>query len=102
MKKYSIRNVTAVVLVLFFVLASPVCAGMLEPNAENAQNASAGEIVADFLLIRPTMLVITTIGAGALIVSSPFTLIGGNWTRSAEVLFIDPAMYTFGYPLGSY
>ena len=102
MKKYFIRSVTVVVLVVCFMWVSPVCGGMLEPNAENAQNASAGEIAADFLLIRPIMLGITVIGAGVFIVTSPFTLIGRNFTRSAKVMVGEPAMYTFGYPLGSY
>ena len=102
MKKYSIRSVTAVVLVVCFVLASPVYGRMLDPDAERAQKASAGEIAGDILLIRPIMLGITIIGAGVFIVTSPFTLIGQNFTHSAKVMVGDPAMYTFGYPLGSY
>jgi len=102
MKKYFIRSVTAVVLVVCFLAASPVYGGMLDPDAERAQQASAGEIAGDFLLIRPIMLGITVIGAGVFIVTSPFTLIGRNFTRSAKVMVGEPATYTFGYPLGSY
>jgi hypothetical protein len=102
MKKYFIRYVVAVVLVVCFLAASPVYGRMLEPDAERAQSASAGEIVGDFLLIRPIMLGATIIGAGVFIVSSPFTLIGRNFTQSAKVLVAEPAMCTFGYPLGSY
>jgi hypothetical protein len=93
---------TAAVLVMCFMLVSPASGGMLKPDAERAQHASAGEIVGDLLVIRPIMLGITFIGTGLWIVSAPFTLMGQNFRRSGEVLFIEPAMYTFGYPLGSY
>ena len=102
MKKNYFRSAVATVLVLFFAAASPVNGGMLKPDAERAQHATAGEIVGDLLIIRPIMLGITFIGTGLWIVSAPFTLMGQNFTRSAEVLFIEPSMYTFGYPLGSY
>jgi hypothetical protein len=102
MKIFYISFVMAVVLVLCVSWFSPVYGGMLDPDAKRAQKASAGEIAGDFLLIRPIMLGITVIGAGVFIVTSPFTLIGRNFTRSAKVLVGEPAMYTFGYPLGSY
>lgn len=87
---------------LFFVAASPASGGMLKPDAERAQHASAGEVIGDLLIIRPIMLGITFIGTGLWIVSAPFTLMGQNFRRAGEVLFIEPSMYTFGYPLGSY
>lgn len=102
MKKHPIRTVTAAVLVMCFMLVSPASGGMLEPDCERAQHASAGEIACDLILIRPIMLGITVIGTGLFIVTAPFTLIGRNFTHSAEVMVADPAVYTFGYPLGSY
>ncbi len=102
MKKGYFRSAVAAVLVLVFVSASPASAGWLEPDAERAKDANAGEIVGDLLVIRPVTLAMTFIGTGLWIVSAPFTIMGENFRRSGEVLFIEPAMYTFGYPLGSY
>jgi len=102
MQKNNFRSAVAAVLVLFFAAAAPVSGGMLEPDAERAKNASAGEIIGDLFVIRPITLAMTFIGTGLWIASAPFTLMGENFRRSGEVLFIEPAMYTFGYPLGSY
>lgn len=102
MKKHSFRSAVAVALIVFFAVASPVSADILNPDPERAQHASAGEIAGDLLIIRPIMLGITFIGTGMWVASAPFTLMGQNFGRAAEVMFIDPAMYTFGYPLGSY
>jgi len=100
--KKNFRSAVAAVLVLVFVAASPASAGMLEPDAERAKNATAGEIIGDLFVIRPVTLAMTFVGTGLWIVSAPFTIMGENFRRSGEVLFIEPAMYTFGYPLGSY
>jgi hypothetical protein len=102
MKKNYFRSAVAAVLVLLFAAASPVSGGVLEPDCERSQHATAGEIVGDLLIIRPITLAITFVGTGFWIASAPFTLIGGNFRRAGEVMFIEPAMYTFGYPLGSY
>lgn len=102
MKKKMLLFVYFVIIFYFTVLESPLSAEVLAPNADKAQQASAGEIAGDLLIIRPVCLGLTVIGAGVLIVAAPFTLAGQNFRRSAEVLFIEPAMYTFGYPLGSY
>ena len=102
MKKNYFRSAVAAMLVLFFVAASPASGGMLKPDAERAKNATATEIIGDLFIIRPITLTMTFIGTGLWIVSAPFTLMGENFRRSGEVLFIEPAMYTFGYPLGSY
>ena len=93
------------IIVAAFMVAwasSQTCAEALNPDPERAKTASAGEIAGDLLVIRPLTLGATFIGAGLLVITSPLTLMGQNFTRSAEVLFIEPAMYTFGYPLGSY
>lgn len=102
MKKHLIKSLTAAVIAVCLVSTSPVYGGLLEPDAAKSQHASAGRIAGDFLLIRPVMLGFTIIGTGVFIVTSPFTLIGRNFTHSAEVMVGEPAMCTFGYPLGSY
>jgi hypothetical protein len=95
-------SLAAILLAACFLFASPVYSGILEPDANKAQHASAGQIAGDLLLIRPVTLGLTIIGTGLFIVTSPFTLAGGNFTHSAEVFVVEPATYTFGYPLGSY
>jgi hypothetical protein len=78
---------------------SPV---MAKTCCEKAEEASAAAIFADAVFIRPFWLACTVLGTGVFVLTSPFTLIGKNIGHSAEVLVAEPAINTFGYPLGSY
>jgi hypothetical protein len=72
------------------------------PSCERVEKASATEIVGDLFLIRPVWFAFTVLGTGAFVVTSPFTVIGGNIKHAAEVCVVKPAKRTFSYPLGAY
>jgi hypothetical protein len=61
---------------------------------------SAGAMLADLCMLRPTMLVGTAVGVTAFVVSLPFTALGGNIGEAADTLVMKPVKYTFVRPLG--
>ena len=63
MKHRTIRTVTVALLVSVFISVSPAYGGLLQPDAERAQHASAGAIAGDLLIIRPVTLGATFIGS---------------------------------------
>ncbi len=54
----------------------------------------------DFLIVRPVMLATTVVGTALWLVSSPFSLMGGNFKEAGETLALDPAKATFSRCLG--
>lgn len=64
------------------------------------EQASAEEMIADFLLLRPLGIVATVVGTAFFIVSLPFSLPGGNTKAAFQRLVIEPAAFTFHRPLG--
>ena len=73
-----------------------------KPCCEKAEEASAAAMFADAVFIRPFWLTCTVLGTGLFVLTSPFTLISRNIGHSAKVFVAEPAINTFGYPLGSY
>lgn len=63
---------------------------------------SGGTMLLDTVLVRPAMLVATVGGLVAFIVTSPFSLIGGNLGEAGSKLVVEPAAYTFVRPLGKF
>jgi hypothetical protein len=64
------------------------------------REASADEMIADLLLIRPLGIVSTVMGTAFFIVSLPFSAAGGNTKAAFQNLVVDPAKFTFNRPLG--
>lgn len=54
----------------------------------------------DAVAVRPLTLATTVIGTAAFVISSPFSLFGGNIEDSFEQLVLEPAKYTIARPLG--
>jgi hypothetical protein len=74
-----------------------------EPSAYQARNSAEGyQIVFDLFIIRPAFLSCTILGCGGYIITLPFTLIGKNAKYAGKKLVVEPAKWTFTYPLGSY
>ena len=63
---------------------------------------TGGTMLADTVLVRPAMFVATVGGLVAFIVTSPFSLIGGNLGEAGNTLVVEPAAYTFVRPLGKF
>jgi hypothetical protein len=64
------------------------------------QNPPAYAMLGDLLIARPLLIVATVIGAGAFVVSLPFTALGGNVGDAGQALVIDPGRAAFVRCLG--
>ena len=64
------------------------------------QNPPAYAMIGDLLIARPLLLAATVIGAGAFVVSLPFTALGGGVGDAGKALVVDPAKATFVRCLG--
>jgi len=89
------------VLTLFLSVATPVLAngGSGDPRY-TIQNPPAYAMLGDLLIARPLLLAATVIGAGAFVVSLPFTALGGGVGDAGKALVVDPARATFVRCLG--
>jgi hypothetical protein len=87
-----------------FIGAVLLCLTVSMPTLGWARTAdeapSALAMSGDALFVRPVMLAGTLIGAGLFIVSSPFSLLGGNFAESFDVLVGGPFETTFIRCLG--
>ena len=61
-----------------------------------------GEVIVDLLLARPLGLVGSAIGLALQGVGLVFSVPGGNFGETGEVLVEDPLNYTFNRPLGRF
>lgn len=64
------------------------------------QNPPAYAMLGDLLIARPLLVVATVIGAGAFVVSLPFTALGGGIGDAGQALVVDPARAAFVRCLG--
>ncbi|WP_434709159.1 multidrug transporter [Pseudomonas sp. R1-1] len=64
------------------------------------QNPPAYAMLGDLLIARPLLVVATVIGAGAFVVSLPFTALGGGVGDAGKALVVDPAKAAFVRCLG--
>ena len=72
--------------------------GINDPTRLNQPGPA--EMVLDGLIVRPVMFGVTILGTVLFIVTSPFSLAGGNAGDAAEELMIKPAKMTFIRCLG--
>jgi len=67
---------------------------------DEAEAPTAGEMLADTVLVRVPMFVATVVGVVTFVVTLPFSALGGNVGEAGKTLVLDPAEYTFMRPLG--
>lgn len=84
---------------LAFVLVTPQAMARTNTTAIE-EDPSALAMTGDLILVRPTMFVVTVLGAGLWLVSLPFSLAGGNAKQAGDTLVAQPAMNTFVRCLG--
>ena len=99
------RTTAAVLALTTGLLALPAQAEVAQQNVSGdpiyTANAPKGYAMAgDLLIARPLLIAGTVIGAGLFVVSSPFTLAGGNFKEAAKSLVAEPAMAAFVRCLG--
>jgi len=78
----------------------PVTAAAFDDYTTVDAKPTGAEMLADFVLVRPLMLVSTVLTTATFVVSLPFSLLGGNVGDAAKSLVVEPAKYTFVRPLG--
>jgi hypothetical protein len=99
----NVRKILSLVLLTAFFMTAFSTPVIAEPSKDHARsNATAGAIVGDLILIRPVLVSLTILGSCCFVATLPFTLIGRNTTHAAKKLVVEPAQYTFTYPLGSF
>lgn len=64
------------------------------------EDPSALRMTGDALVGRPGLLALTALGTVTFLVSLPFSLLGGNVSKSADALVMEPAKQTFARCLG--
>ena len=67
---------------------------------EDAEEPTAGGMLADTVLVRVPMFVATVVGVVTFVVTLPFSALGGNMDEAGKTLVLEPAEYTFVRPLG--
>lgn len=67
---------------------------------EDGVDPTAGEMLADTVLVRVPMFVATVVGVVTFVVTLPFSALGGNMDEAGNTLVLEPAEYTFMRPLG--
>lgn len=84
---------------LALVLITPQAMANTNATVIN-EDPSALAMTGDLVLVRPTMFVLTVLGAGLWVVSLPFSLAGGNAKQAGSTLVAQPVMNTFVRCLG--
>ncbi|MBW1802186.1 MAG: hypothetical protein JRJ85_15835 [Deltaproteobacteria bacterium] len=95
------KSLICIVSIIFLITASAAPILAQEEEAEQNEDLRVEEVVYDFVLLRPLGLAATTLGAAFWVITSPFTVWGGNWGKTAKVLIKEPGKYTFSRPIGA-
>lgn len=94
------RRWIALAVVLSLVMVP--CGAMAESLQTDDPQVEAGSMITDALVVRPVGIVMTVVGLGLFIVSSPFSALGGNFCEAWDTLVIYPGKFTFVRPLGDF
>jgi len=87
---------------LFTLLISMSSVSFAEYSKYDNGQVTDGEVIVDLLLARPLGLVGSAIGLALQGVGLVFSVPGGNFGETGEVLVEDPLNYTFNRPLGRF
>ena len=66
----------------------------------NSEGPSGGAMLADAVLMRVPMTVVTIVGAGLFVVTLPFSALGGNVGEAGTKMVKEPFEYAWVRPLG--
>jgi hypothetical protein len=99
---FRIAKKSLVILMISVFLIAPFASSALADEYFEVENPSGGEMIFDFLLVRPVGLVATAVGSVFYVISLPFSLMGRNAGEASQALVKDPAAYTFTRPLGQF
>ena len=92
-------------LIRFFVLLSVLFCSVIA-HSQSVEETDPGFVLLDVLLYRPVGFAVTIIGTGAFIGLSPLTALASipaphdAFAKTAKILILAPAAYTFIRPIG--
>ena len=99
---FKIAKKSLIITMIAAMIIMPLATSALAAEYWEAEDPSGGEMVFDFVVLRPVGLVATAVGCVFWVVSSPFAALGGNMDDASEKLVKDPAAFTFKRPLGQF
>lgn len=77
-------------------------ANVAAQEAVHGQPVDGESMSADLVMARPVGAAATVAGFALFVVSSPFSVLGGNSQEAWQSLVVAPASYTFQRPLGHF
>ena len=99
---FKIAKKSLIIAMIAAMIIMPLATSALAAEYWDAEDPSGGEMVFDFVVLRPVGLVATAVGSVFFVISSPFAALGGNMDTAKEKLVKDPAAFTFKRPLGQF
>jgi hypothetical protein len=99
---FKIAKKSLIIAMIAAMIIMPLATSALAAEYWEAEDPSGGEMVFDFVVLRPVGIVATAVGSVFFVVSSPFAALGGNIDTAKEKLVKDPAAFTFKRPLGQF
>lgn len=99
MHKVGKQAIAIAVMIALLGLPLGVAASEME---ERDPQVTGLKMTTDVLIARPLGIVGTVVGFGLFIISSPFSLLGGNADKAWQSLVVYPAKFTFDRPLGKF
>ncbi len=99
---FKIAKMSLIIAMISAMMIMPFATSAFSAQYWEAEDPSGGEMVFDFVVLRPVGLVATAVGSVFFVLSSPFAALGGNMDTAKEKLVKDPAAFTFKRPLGQF
>ena len=99
---FKIAKKSLIIAMIAAMIIMPLATSALAVEYWDAEDPSGGEMMFDFVVLRPVGLVATALGCVVFVVSSPFAALGGHMDDASEMLVKDPAAFTFKRPLGQF
>ena len=99
---FRIAKRSLVIAIIAALLIVPFASTGLAEEYFEREDPSGGEMMYDFIIVRPIGIAATVIGSVFYVVSLPFSLLGDNSGEAGEALVKEPAAYTFKRPLGEF
>jgi hypothetical protein len=99
---FRIAKKSLAILMIAVLLIAPSASIALAEEYFEKEDPSGGEMIYDFILVRPIGIVATAVGSVFYVISLPFSALGGNSDEAVQALVKEPAAYTFKRPLGDF
>ena len=99
---FKIAKKFLIIAMIAAMIIMPFATSTLAAEYWDEEDPTGGEMMFDFVVLRPVGLVATAVGCVFFVVSSPFSALGGNIGDAGEMLVKDPAAFTFKRPLGQF